>query len=171
MRFFTPELLIRFNSSNDRVADRADAAWEKAIRDYRSHLAGLRDLMPPQVKKLSELSLHDAEVLASEEDSEPSGKPLYRIPFKLSPGGFPLAMVGVRQESKIVFLIYRLAGVVRNHQAKGSWPFSKQRLHWLYDEIDVAQSAPENYLHRVLFSDGTVLEIPFQDVSLECLQL
>src|SRR5271165_3957990 len=38
MKFFTPELFIKFNSPDDVVADRADEDWEAAIREYRSHL-------------------------------------------------------------------------------------------------------------------------------------
>ena len=56
MKFFTPELFIKFNSPDDVVADRADEDWEAAIREYRSHLEGLRDQMPSQVKELAGLS-------------------------------------------------------------------------------------------------------------------
>src|SRR5438874_13783984 len=54
MRFFTPELYLKFNSSNDGEADQADEAWEAAIRAYRHHLKGVRDKMPSQVVRLSE---------------------------------------------------------------------------------------------------------------------
>jgi len=36
MKFFTPELYIRCNSTDDAEADRADEDWEKAIRDYKT---------------------------------------------------------------------------------------------------------------------------------------
>jgi len=34
MRFFTPELYVKFNSPDDVEANRADEDWEAAIREY-----------------------------------------------------------------------------------------------------------------------------------------
>ena len=68
MRFFTPELYVQFNSSNDEEADRGQEAWEAAIQAYGRHLDGIRAKMPSQVRTVSELCLHDAEVLAFEQD-------------------------------------------------------------------------------------------------------
>ena len=53
MKFFTPELFIRFNSTDDEKADRADEDWEAAIGAYRHHLDCLREQMPSQVNKLA----------------------------------------------------------------------------------------------------------------------
>ena len=58
-------------------------------------------------------------------------------------------------------LIYVLWDRTRTHQPQESWPFSTQRKHWLYDEVDVAPIRHGLFVHRVLLSDGTVLEIPF----------
>ena len=55
MRFFTPELYLKFNSPSDVEADVADEAWESAIQAYRRYLDGVRDTMPSQVVKLTEL--------------------------------------------------------------------------------------------------------------------
>jgi hypothetical protein len=71
MRFFTPDLYVRFNSSDEKEADRANEAWEAALSGYRKHLDGIRDCMPSQVRNLSELNLHDAEVLACDQAVEP----------------------------------------------------------------------------------------------------
>ena len=72
MRFFTPELYVRFNSSDEDQANAADAAWEAALQGYQKHLDGIRERLPSQVRKLSALNLHDAEVLAFEEVAEPA---------------------------------------------------------------------------------------------------
>jgi hypothetical protein len=64
MKFFTLELLLRFNSSDDDEADRANDDWEAAVLAYRTHPDGLRDQMPEQVMQLAGLNLHDAEMLA-----------------------------------------------------------------------------------------------------------
>jgi hypothetical protein len=158
MKFFTPELFLRFNSSDDEEADHADEAWEAAIRAYRHHLDGLRDQMPSQVKQLASLCLHDAEILACEEQVEPL------FPFVASEklacwSGF--AILSVRQGSEIISLFYFLWDRIRKHEATEAWPFSPRRKHWLYDEVDVSPTHRGTFVHRVLFSDGSIMEIPF----------
>jgi hypothetical protein len=167
MRFFTPELFIEFNSSDDEVADRADKAWEAAIQEYHRHLAGLRDQIPTQVRKLSELCLHDAELLAFDQPSEP----FFPLPFEPLPFWSGFAILSVKLDDKIVSLIYVLWDHIRKFQPKEPWPFSKQRPHWLYDEIDVAPVPGGRFLHRVLFSDGMVWEIPFVSALIHRLTL
>src|SRR6266403_539801 len=71
MRFFTPELYVRFNSPDENEADRANEEWDAAIDRYTAHLAALHGKMPHHVAKLAEVSLHDAELLARDQSSEP----------------------------------------------------------------------------------------------------
>jgi hypothetical protein len=163
MKFFTPELYMRFNSSDNEVADRADEDWETAIAAYREHLDGLRDVMPPSVKELADLCLHDAELLAWEQPIEP----LFEfLPFRT---GF--AILSMRQGDEIVSLIYVLWDRVRKHALREDWPFSKLRTHWLYDEIDVCPYQRGMFLHRVLLSDGTIMEIPFLSALIHSFRL
>lgn len=152
MRFFTPDLYLRFNSPDDDEADRADEAWESAVRDYQRHLRGLRDRVPGPVRKLAELCLHDWEVLAVHQEIEPS------FP---SPLWSAVAVVSLRRQDQVAVLVYALWDRIREHPAAPAWPFSGERKHWLYDELDVAADPRGPFLHRVLLSDGTVLEIPF----------
>jgi len=157
MRFFTPDLYRRFNSANDREADRADEEWEAALVAYQTHLDGLRDRMSSQVKKLATLSLHDAELLAVDQTIGPSTTSLpKRFPF-----WYAIGIISVAHEGQIVSLIYLLSDAIREHHASRGWPFSRERPQWLYDEIDISSQAPGTFLHRVLLSDGRVLEIPF----------
>jgi len=167
MRFFTPELVARFNSADDAEADQADEAWEKAIAAYRKHLDSMRDRMPSQVRKLTELCLHDADLLACDQEVGP------HFPFPFEP--FPpfwtaMAIVSVKQEDQIVSLIYLLWDRMREYPASEDWSFSKAGTHWLYDEVDVAGHRGA-FLHRALLSDGRVLEIPFLTVFIHELPL
>jgi len=135
MKFFKPELFIRFNSADDDEADRADEEWEAAISAYREHLDGLRDQMPSQVKILAGLCLHDAELLACEQKIEP----FFPIsPFEPFPFWSGIAILSIRKGDEIISLIYALWDRVLEHPPEGEWPFSKLRTHWLYDEVDVS---------------------------------
>ncbi len=163
MMFFKPELYMRFNSSDDKVADRADEDWEAAIAAYRQHLDGLRDQMPPSVKELANLCLHDAELLAWEQPIEPL--------FELLPFRTGFAILSMRQGDEIVSLIYVLWDRVRKHPSREDWPFSKLQTHWLFDEVDVSPNHRGMFLHRVLLSDGTIMEIPFLSALIHSFRL
>lgn len=164
MRFFTPDLYRRFNSPDDDEADRANAAWEATIQKYQSHLDGLRPQMTSQVRKLADLCLHDAEVLSFDQEAHAVG-PL-PDPVWPAPLWSALAILSFQSDAKVFSLIYLLWDGVREHAAPADWPFSKVRKHWLYDEIDLAPDQRGMFVHRILFSDGSVLEIPFYSVIL-----
>jgi hypothetical protein len=163
MQFFTPDLYLRFNSPDDDDADRADEAWETAIRAYQAHLASLRDRTPSPVRKLADLCLHDAELLGRDQAIEPfftfPGEPFGPFPMWSAVG-----ILSVKQDDTIVSLLYALWDRIRDYPASENWPFSPLRPHWLYDEIDVAPHSRGMFLHRILFSDGGVIEVPFVSV-------
>jgi len=159
MRFFTPELYIQFNSSDDEVADLANDAWENAVQKYQRHLENIRPRMPPQVRKVADLCLHDYEVLGFQQEFQ-SASPLPE-PFWPAPFWSAVAIMFLKREQTLRFLIYVLWDRVREHEAKKDWPFAAERKHWLYDEVDIEADQRGLFLHRVLFSDGMVVEIPF----------
>jgi hypothetical protein len=162
MRFFTPELYLQFNSPDDEVADRANEAWEKALHDYQRHLDTIRHRMPTQVRKLAELCLHDAEVLGLEQELQSA----FPFPEPFWPGPFwsAVAILSLKQDQTVWCLIYMLWDRIREYPAKEDWPFSKARKHWLYDEVDVETDHRGLFLHRILLSDGSIVEIPFVTV-------
>jgi hypothetical protein len=159
MRFFSPELCIRFNSSDDEVSDLANEEWEKALQDYKHHLDSIRQRMPSQVRSVAELCLHDAEVLGFQKELHSA----FPFPEPFGPGPFwsVVAIVSLKPERTIRSLFYILWDRVREYPAKDDWHFSKLRKHWLYDEVDVAADDRRLFLHRILLSDGSIIEIPF----------
>lgn len=160
MRFFTPDLYLRFNSPDDAVADAADTEWGEALRGYREHLDRLRERLPTRVRELAELNLHDAELLARQD----ADTPISPEPTKFFPFWVPQSILSLRLGDTLVTLIYHLFDNVRTTPAPADWPFSKGRVDWLYDEIDVSPEPRGAFLHRVFLSDGRVLEIPFASV-------
>jgi hypothetical protein len=152
MRFFTPELYLRFNSADDEVADRADAEWEDAICRYRARLDEIRRLLPSDARKLSELRMHDAEWVRTKSTAG------------VLPGLFCPVFLRYRDDETL--LIYQLWDAVREIPARADWPFSGEHTYWLYDEVDVASGGHQEFWHRILLSDGRVVEIPFKGVSI-----
>ncbi len=166
MRYFTRQLYVQFNSQNDEEADRADEAWETAIREYGKHLDDIRERMPSNVSKLAELNLHDADILSREEAIQPGAPVLYPVPpFPILVASWSaVAIVSVRLGGDILSLIYSLSDHVRVHPAPDDWQFSKLREHWLYDEVDILSEGRGLLVHRILLSSGIELEIPFTSV-------
>lgn len=167
MQFFTPQLYQQFNSLDEAEAERASEAWEQAILAYKQQLDSVRDRMPSQIIALSELCLHDAEVVKREEIAQSTGPvyfPDFPFPFPLFPW-WAVAVVTLRLDNEIICLYYCLTDRVRIREAPDSWRFSKLREHWLYDEVQVhGERRLTTFTHSILLSSGVVLEIPFMSV-------
>lgn len=162
MRFFTPELYRLFNSADDEEANRADELWEQAIQEYQKHLDSLRDRLPTPVRKLSDLNFHDAEILGGEEQHQST---LFGPEKYWSVPAWTMTWILTLRQGEIIHtLIYSLWDEVREYSGEADWPFSKSRRHWLYDELDVHPDRFGMFLHRILWSDGSILEIPFAGI-------
>lgn len=166
MHYFTPELYVRFNSPDDKVADEAYQEWERVAEQYAQHLKSFRDRLPSQIQRLTELSLHDAVILSRVEQVQPGGPHFFRdFPPFMVPVWYATAIVTVKEEETIRSLIYCLWDNVRHRSYQEGWPFSSEGEHWLYDEVELLpierRMGEGGYLHRILLSSGIELEIPF----------
>jgi len=167
MKYFTPELYQHLNSFDVDEAERADEAWDKAEAAYKERLANIRQHMPSQVMRLSELCLHDALVISRVEQAQPAGE----FPMFDGPQPFPLAflwpavaIVSVAVGAEVISLIYCLSDRITTTEAPEGWRFSKVQEQWLYDEVDMLDDRGAPFVHRILFSTGITLEIPFVSV-------
>jgi hypothetical protein len=167
MKFFTPQLYQQFNSPDDEEADRANVQWEETLRGYQQHLSAIREGLPSQIIKLAELDLHDAEILAQSEDIQ-SAFLFPEVPFPCPvpvPFWSAVAVLTVHRKGEALSLISALWDRVREQSPPEGWRFSKLRPHWLYEELDWIQDRRGGlFFHRILLSDGRVLEIPFLSV-------
>lgn len=151
MKYFTPELLERFQSDDDEVADAAQEEWDRRCADYRKRLEWVKLSLPRQFQTLlQEYRLHDAQVVSGKVDdafASTFGTPrLYFI--ELRPEASPQANL---------LLTYVLVG--------GQQPPDIPRgSYWMYDEIDISQSG--FFSHTILFSDGRELALLFTDFQL-----
>lgn len=152
MKYFTPELYLRFNSKDRSVVSKAHTEWEAAIEDYRNHLGTIGPQLVPNVRKLAKsLCLHDAHYLGLRHP---------RIPHL----HHPIAVLASQNEATIFLLVYTLAKEPQIHEAKANWRFSKKQVHWLYDEFDIDSQG--NQQHEVLLSNGKIITLRFRDVQL-----
>jgi hypothetical protein len=157
MKFFTPELFLAFNSADEDEADRADEAWETALREYQSRLDRMWDQLPTNVRDLSELALHDAEILTCEEHDTPVGR--------------RIAILSALLDGRVVTLIYALDDHIHRHEPAEPWPLPNGPPLWLYEELELSTKPAGHYVQRILCSDGAVIEIPFESVLIHRVSL
>jgi hypothetical protein len=69
-----------------------------------------------------------------------------------------LALIVLEHHKTIALLSYSLSEPVRELKPPKKWPASNGDVYWLYDELDRYEGA---FVHRILLSDGTELQIPF----------
>jgi hypothetical protein len=152
MKFFTPDLLIRFGSTDDAIADAASDEWEQVHAAYVTHLQRIRPDLPRGMRRLlRRYYLHDAKVLAVAADE----KQFFSIFLELN-----------KPQDKFLELKYRLVGngkkpgfsLHRHSELAGE---SKPLGWWLYDELDVAGGDLAAFTHTILFTGGIELRLAF----------
>ena len=63
MKYFTPDLLAKYGSLDDQIADAAHLEWEAATERYQKHFRLIRRQLPKKLRGLlRRFHLHDARV-------------------------------------------------------------------------------------------------------------
>jgi hypothetical protein len=167
MRFFTPDLFRRINSSDDREVDRAQQEWEDLVSAYQQHLGVLLEGKPVGFRQLAQLNLHDWEVIIPEPaPALTQSHTAWPLPIWSS-----MLMLAVRNGAELLALSYTTWNPVRVSPPESNWPFSKERKHWLYDELDIAGRTRDQFVHRILLSDGSLWQVPFTESIIHHLHL
>lgn len=155
MKYFTPELLDRFGSAEDEVAQVASKEWEQAHERYLAHLQEIKAKIPKRVRLLlRRYYLHDAKVLTIAYDEQP----FFSIFLQLD-----------TPSKEMIELRYRLAGRPRCIQHSVISDGEKPWQWWLYDEFEVVLDKEKErflpiFMHSILLTGGVELELPFYDL-------
>jgi hypothetical protein len=158
MKYFTPELYVRYCSPDPDVALAAYEEWERAIGRYRRRYRQLKPRFPKAVRQFEEeLSLQGAEVMA---------------PAKLATPVFPGSkedVILVAQNlntvipeflNTLVVLQYAVAGEAVIEKVDSD-VFPQTNPTWICDEIDVVE--PGIFSHEILISTGRIVKLRFRD--------
>jgi hypothetical protein len=149
MKFFTQELYRRCRSTDDDV-DAASEEWEQANERYERHLQDIQVRMPPQVRDLTLLLLHDARVQA------------------LGRQGNQLILV-LRKDippRDVVLLDYELDGEPALEpfvDSLGDWG---RPTDFQFDELDVVDEGGQVvFTQSIVFGNGWLLCLRFRGVK------
>jgi len=154
VKYFTPDLLLRFGSPDPKIADDAHAEWEKKHAAYGAHLKAIRDRLPKAVRSLLRLCLHDARMVLE------GGASDHRS-FLIT-----LQLAGSRD--KFVQVNYKLAAEpkINFHRELVEGPTP---LEWLYDELDLLSQQGQFpvFRHSILLTNGIELELVFHELGVK----
>lgn len=156
MKYFTPELYGRGQSSDRRVQNEVDELWEKQVDLYDEHLQRISPHLPEQVRRyVEETYLHDARLSSIVRRGDD-------LLLTLHPDGFP---------RDVVLLRYQLAGepvILKNVLAPEHCSTGTQ---FMYNEFDVVhEDGGTLFTESILFSDGWELQLKYRDVEVALAQ-
>lgn len=155
MKYFTPELLARFRSSNEAVAEKAADEWELQAERYAKHFTSIRPQLPRGLAQfLDACSLHDATVKIGR--------------LKSAKNDFAILATLENPERDTAFLFYQLKGEpkITRHPPSSEVAGPPE---WMYDELEIVDGGGilfnlfhhPVYRHSILLSDGIEIQVDF----------
>jgi hypothetical protein len=157
MKYFTPDLLSRFDSPEEAAADGAAAEWEDACARYNAYLDSVKAQMPPGLRLIEDsYSLHDAKVRGM-------GKRGRSFVLMLQLDTPPHPLLG------LTFTLVGEPEINRNALPRELCSTSEVP-EWQYDEIELVAGSPPTWSWRILFSNGWEVHLPLRDVEVQEVQ-
>ena len=153
MKFFTPQLMERFGSSDPEIADQADAQWEQAGDRYDAYLTQIEPDLPEGIRHVQDnFSLHDAVVFGMGQQENH-----FIIILRLDA---PL--------QDFLILTYDL--VTEPEIQRDVLPSKHRcsaRVEWMYDEVEPDPEKSPACAQSILFSNGWEVRLRFRDVHVQ----
>jgi hypothetical protein len=185
MKFFTPDLIERFGSDDDRIAPAAQTELEQSSEAYSRRLSEVASELPQRFQELLDrYYLHDARVIDHSFLGNGISGPLGGPASSASITGWKSAERALRRlisfwmvleldtpPRELLALQYRsvLIEGVDIHQAlrEDECPY----LEWQYDEVELINSGrAQDFRHSILFTKGLELRLRFKDFDFTTLK-
>jgi hypothetical protein len=150
MKYFTPELIERYGSANERVAGAADEEWEYALSRYENYLQRLEPSLPQHIREFTRLLLHGSIVwsIARQDDK------LIMVMRKDIP-----------PKDALILTYTLLAEPVINDEALSA-EHRASVMTFQYDEFERVQDGDgQVYAQSIIFANGWEMSLRFSDVQ------
>jgi hypothetical protein len=180
MNYFTPDLLARFGSEDDQLAEAAHDEVELRTEEYVRAVQEIKPKLPSRFRDLlDQFYLHDARVLPRSSLMEAD---LERLEQSLRTGMPPLGDLNRHLLSfwiplqldtpprEILVLQYRSV-VIENAEIHDSLFEECPYLEWQHDEVELDQTGERmEFRHSILFTRGLELRLRFRDFDFATLK-
>ena len=155
MKYFTRELIERFGSLDDAIADAADAEWEGAIDRHENQLEAIRARLPASLRYLwDNFYLHDADVLAMGRQGQ-----TFVIVLRLDVPPRDLVILNYHLVEEPIINTEALPPEARCNY-----------IQWMYDEIGWVEGTQAFATHTILFCNGWEVELHLHDLEVNAAQ-
>src|SRR5438552_891021 len=154
MQYFTPELIVRGQSSDSQTLNEVEAAWDEACARYGAYLDSVRAEMPSGLRRVEEsYYLHDAVIQSmGRRDGE------FFIVLQLDTPPRTLLTLCYDLVAEPEIDRQALPAAVRT---TGGW------VEWQYDEIAQVHGGPATWRQSILLSNGWEVTLHFRDVQVQ----
>jgi hypothetical protein len=184
MKYYTPELIVMGQSTDEDILDRQDRLWGEASEGYSQYLAQVRSSFPKGVRRLfSRYYLHDAVIhrigqkdkfflIELQLDTPPRSFLTFRYRL-LRPAEVNKEALPPAGRSKGAAVLWRYAEIeqqFRDDLLQSPCASTWVKDEWLTqaEEFDgKAGSKWPFWAHRILLSNGWELTVCFYDVDVE----
>lgn len=179
MNYFTPDLLERFGSEDDRIALAAQEELEQRSERYSHYLHDIQAKLPRRLREMQKrFYLHDARVMAGwfpwiaglllPVDPQPFTFPILQgQPSGLGPDRSASLWIALRLDTppqQFLILHYRFVTVEETRIVRAPSQEYCPLLEWQYDEVEVTASKKGfEFLHSILFTNGFEMRVRFSD--------
>jgi hypothetical protein len=150
MKFFTRELLERYGSQDDMVANAADAEWEAVLERYERYLQSIEGQLPEPIREFTKLLLHDA------------------IVWSIARQANKLIMVMHKDipPRNVVILTYTLTQEPAIDKEALSPEHRGPIMDFQYDEFELVSGGDRPiYSQSIVFGNGWEMSLRFSDVQ------
>jgi hypothetical protein len=156
MKYFTPDLIERFGSSDPATADMAHAEWEETGDRYEASLKAIESQLPAGIRQIHDrYYLHDAVVVGM---GQQDGRFVLLLQLDTPP------------RDLLLFTYDLVAQPVILPEALPREYRCPTRVEWMYDEIELVPGEPLTVVQSILFSNGWEVQLSFHDVQVQQLQ-
>jgi hypothetical protein len=162
MRYFTPELLARLNSTDDSVAAAAESQWDAALDQYNQQLTAELVTASSSIRDLAGLCLHDAELLLFHPGTMANGTTSSEMTSN-SYHGIAALLLKTEDQERVSLLFELTAPPVLDRAAAKP---TGEHLYWLYEELQRQTGNTDRFELRILLSDHSILTLAFSAVSI-----
>jgi hypothetical protein len=154
MKYFTPDLVVRYGSDDPATWKAADAEWDERCQRYSAYLNSVKAELPPGLRHVEEsYALHDAVVRGMGQRDR----------------SFVIVLQLDAPPHSLLTFTYGLLGDPTIDE--GALPpevrTPEDHVEWQYDEIERVPGDPPSWSQSILFSNGWEVKLHFRDVAVQ----